>query len=95
MWGRRRDVSGTHNELRLAVDALSGGLRAGLFARSLTIYAERAQSVRLGSNNFSRALTNSGETGGDAEKRPPVNVSDRDPGGPDEARLQTERDGRA
>ena len=33
-------------------------VRAALFACSLTIYAERAESVRLGSNNSSRALTN-------------------------------------
>jgi hypothetical protein len=49
------DSGTTHNDLRLAVDALSGGFERGLFARSLTIYAERAESVRLRSNNFSGA----------------------------------------
>ena len=57
--GHERSPFGTtHNDLRLAVDALSGGFRAGLFARSLTIYAERAGSVRLGSKNCLGALTN-------------------------------------
>jgi hypothetical protein len=36
----------THNDLRFAVEALSGGL-------PLTIYAERWKSVRLGPDNFS------------------------------------------
>jgi len=42
----------THNDLRLAVEALSGGLR-------LTIYAESLKSVRLGAIKFSVLLTNS------------------------------------
>ena len=43
-------------------------------ACSLTEYGERTETVRLGSINLSRALTNSGETGGDVEKRPSVKV---------------------
>jgi hypothetical protein len=57
----------THNDLRFAVEALSGGL-------PLTIYAERWKSVRLGSDKFSRELTKSRDITGDAEKRPSVNV---------------------
>jgi hypothetical protein len=41
----------THNDLRLAFEALSGGL-------PFTIYAARFESVRIGTNKFSRVLTN-------------------------------------
>jgi hypothetical protein len=44
-------IETTHNDLRFAVEALSGGL-------PLTIYADFWKSVRLGANNFSRELTN-------------------------------------
>jgi hypothetical protein len=44
----------THNDLRLAVDPLSGGLLD-------TIYAESRESVRLESDNFSRELSNEAE----------------------------------
>ena len=63
----RSPIETTHNDLRCAVEALSGGL-------PLTIYAERLESVRLGSDNFSGELTNSRDGAGDAEKRPSVNV---------------------
>ena len=46
----RSPIETTHNDLRLAVEALSGGL-------PLTIYAGRFESVRVGSDNFSRELT--------------------------------------
>jgi hypothetical protein len=42
----RSPIETTHNDLRFAVEALSGGL-------PLTIYAERWKSVRLGPDNFS------------------------------------------
>jgi len=39
----------THNDLRFAVDALPGGrYRRGVIPRSLTIYAAKVQTVRLG-----------------------------------------------
>ena len=66
-------------------------VRAGPFARSLTMHAERAQSVRLGSNNSSRTLTNPGETGGYAEKRPSVRVVVVYDWRPSETRDKTER----
>lgn len=45
----RSPIETTHNDLRFAVDALSGGL-------PLTIYAGRWKSVRVGADNFSREL---------------------------------------
>jgi hypothetical protein len=63
----RSPIETTHNDVRFAVDALSGGL-------PLTIYAGCWKSVRLGLDNFSGELTNSRDGTGDAEKRPPVNV---------------------
>ena len=65
----RSPIETTHNDLRSAVEALSGGL-------PLTIYAERWKSVRFGPDNFSRELTNNRDGTGDAEKRRPVNVGD-------------------
>ena len=65
----RSPIETTHNDLRLAVEALSGGL-------PLTIYAECWKSVRLGSDKFSRELTKSQDGTGDAEKRPSVNVEE-------------------
>jgi hypothetical protein len=53
----------THNDLRLAFDALSGGL-------PFTIYAARFESVRIDANKFSGVLTNTTSRIGDAEKRP-------------------------
>jgi hypothetical protein len=47
----RSPVETTHNDLRLAFEALSGGL-------PFTIYAARFESVRIGANKFSRVLTN-------------------------------------
>jgi hypothetical protein len=47
----RSPIETTHNDLRLAVNALSGGL-------PLTIYAESLESVRFGSDSFSGELTN-------------------------------------
>ena len=47
----RSPIETPHNDLRLAVETLSGEF-------PLTIYAERLESVRLGSDNFSRELTN-------------------------------------
>ena len=46
----RSPIETTHNDLRLAVEALSGGL-------PLTIYARRFESVRIGSDKFSSELT--------------------------------------
>jgi hypothetical protein len=63
----RSPIETTHNDLRLAVEALSGGL-------PLTIYADCWKSVRLGSDKFSRELTKSQDGTGDAEKRLSVNV---------------------
>ncbi len=57
----------THNDLRFAVEALSGGF-------PLTVYADCWKSIQLGSDNFSRELTISRDGTGDAEKRPSVNV---------------------
>jgi hypothetical protein len=45
----RSPVETTHNDLRLAVEALSGGLE-------LTIYAARFESVRVGTNKFAGVL---------------------------------------
>ena len=63
----RSPIETTHNDLRFAVNALSGGL-------SLTIYAGHLESVRFGSANFSGELTKGRNGTGDAEKRRPVNV---------------------
>ena len=63
----RSPVETTHNDLRLAVEALSGGL-------PLTIYAARFESVRVGANNFSGVLTKTVIAGGEAEKRPAVTL---------------------
>jgi hypothetical protein len=63
----RSPIETTHNDLRFAVEALSGGL-------PLTIYAESWKSVSLGPDDFSRELTKSRDGTGDAEKRPSVNV---------------------
>ena len=51
IWHERSPIETTHNDLRFAVEALSGGL-------PLTIYAERWKSVRVGSDNYSGELTN-------------------------------------
>jgi hypothetical protein len=63
----RSPIETTHNDLRFAVEALSGGL-------PLTIYAERWKSVRLGPDNFSFVQTNRGDRTGDGEKVPPLKV---------------------
>ena len=47
----RSPLETTHNDLRLAFDALSGGL-------PFTIYAARFESVRIDANKFSGVLTN-------------------------------------
>jgi len=66
---QRSPIKTTHNDLRLAVEELSGGL-------PLTIYADCWKSARLGSDKFFRELTKSQEGTGDAEKRPSVNVEE-------------------
>jgi hypothetical protein len=63
----RSPIETTHNDLRLAVETLSGGL-------PLTIYAEHLESVRLGSDDFSFVLTNCENWTGDVEKVPSVRV---------------------
>ena len=50
----RSPIETTHNDLRLAVEALSGGL-------PFTIYAARFESVRLGPDNLSSVYTNFGQ----------------------------------
>jgi hypothetical protein len=63
----RSPIETTHNDLRFAVEPLSGGL-------PLTIYAESFESVRPGSDKFSSVLTNYGNLTGDAEKGASVKV---------------------
>jgi hypothetical protein len=63
----RSPIETTHNDLRFAVEALSGGL-------PLTIYAESFESVRVESDKFSSVLTNYANWTGDAEKVPSVKV---------------------
>ncbi len=53
-------MEATHDDVRFAVDAPSGGIiDADLFPRPFTIYARNVEDVSLGVFNFALALTNS------------------------------------
>ncbi len=80
----RSPIETTHNDLRLTVDALSGGL-------PFTIYAARLESVRLGPDNFSSVLTNYRNRTGDGEKVPLVRLEVGTVGGSSRTRDETER----
>jgi hypothetical protein len=80
----RSPIETTHNDLRFAVDSLSGGL-------PLTIYAESLKSVRLGSDKFSSVLTNYGNWTGDVEKVPSVKLGGGKVGWSSRTKNETER----